>query len=348
MPHALLLPFRLKATSQAQERFDQVRARWSEVDLCEVEDELDHPVARKAREERIARRQSDADPSRIVVENAEGGFRVSIAPPEEAAAGIKAMQEAEQLSNAAIGLGNWVRRSREQGQVARDFSIEAAIEQAKTLELALTETDNPHISLARLMGGAGIIGTAAIAAHYGSLEILTTYSDWIKPRLLDAAAIGQEREDVFEGAVLFDDVQVLAAWGLAGLASRGKSPAIDSAVATLAVHRIHAVSTAVIEGLNWSQRSNFVRSVHVAALDACVIDVGMWWKDEHERKAAGQRSKRLRAKAASRALQGPRVGCKLILPPAPDAKQWVWTGKWPLLVKRVLMPARQTLELGQG
>ena len=349
LSHALLLPFRLKATPQAQDAFDRVCARWCEADLCEFEEDLDNPEALTAREERIARRRSDADPSQIVVEKAEGGIRVSIAPPKESETAIKAMQEAEQLSSAAIGLSNWVQRSREQGLVAPAFSIEAAIERAKALELALAESDNPHAGVARLMGGAAVVGTAAVAARYGSSEVLAAHSQWIETRLLDAAAIGQEREDVFEEAILPYDMQVLAAWGLAGLANREKrSAAIDAAVATLAVHRIHAVSTAAIEGLDWSQRPDFVRSVHIAALDACVIDVGSWWKGDREREAAAKRSKRLRVRAAARALRGRRRWREPILPPAPDAMRWVWTGKWPWFVRRLLMPAKRALDWGKA
>src|SRR5208337_3655578 len=105
---------------------------------------------------------------------------------------------------------------------------------------------------------------------------------------------------------------------------------------------------AAVEDLDWSERPDFVRSIHIAALDACVIDVGWWWKGDRERKAAAKRSKRLRVRAGARALRGQGRWREPILPPAPDAMRWVWTGKRPWFVTRLLMPARRTLDWGKA
>jgi hypothetical protein len=349
LSHSLLLPFRLLGSETSQRLFDQQRASWSVVDLVEFDGELDTSETRQAYEKRIARCMSDSDRSQLVFEKVENGIKVSIAAPKDVEPAIEAMLVAQQTLEEAARLLNWMRKTREQRQVAPELSIDEAISLANELTKTFEASNNSDFDLPRKLGGEGIVGTAAVVANYGSATVIGEHRGWIEHWLLSAAQLRRDDEAVIDSAILLNDMQVSAAWGLAALASRDlSSETIDSAVVTLAVQRLHAVSEAVLEGLIWTSRPAFARAVHIAALDSCVIEIGRWWLGDEQRRKAAHRTAQLRARAAKRALAASGNIAMPLLPPRPYSLQWIWTGKWPLPIKRLKLQAARVLDWGKA
>lgn len=343
MSHALLLPFRLKASASAQAAFDALREKWSEADLAEYDHHLGDSDAQATRIGRVQRCHSDSDPKQIVFEEVDRGLQVSIAPPKEAALEIAALIAANALAEEAARLWNWVHRTREVREVSDGCTIEGAIEHARQLITKIKEEhSNPNIDYAHRLCGSAVVGTAAITAQYGSPQLIAANRTWIDDWLLGPATM-QRDEEAYGGVPSPNDMQVFAAWGLAGLASRGLgSQAIDGIVAKLATHRLHAVSAGVLSGLHWKDRPEFVRAIHVAALDSCVVDFGWWWRGEKEAARARHRTAKSSARAARRALAG-RHSQVPRLPPPPDSWRWVWSKeRW--YPQRLLMPAKRMLD----
>jgi hypothetical protein len=177
--HALLLPFRLMASSEVRQRFDAARLAWTSNDLANFDDELDNQALVTARAAQIERYRSDGDPEQLVFEEVEQGVKVSISPPEEALREIEAMGTANRLLGEATALASWVRATREQRSLSQAIPIADAIERATQLAAALEDTGNSHLGLARRLGGAAIIGTAAVAARHLSEVELATHRAWI-------------------------------------------------------------------------------------------------------------------------------------------------------------------------
>ncbi|MEL7688876.1 hypothetical protein AAG596_15260 [Citromicrobium bathyomarinum] len=340
--HALLLPFRLMANSDSQKALETARQNWTHRDLADFEEELGDPTLIEERSRQIERYRSDADASRIAFEQAEEGIRVSITPPEEDLPTIEAHSQAATINGRAMALTNWVRKTREDGEVAPEFSIQEAILSARELANDL-ESENQHLGLARQIGGAAIVGTAAVAARYLDDQALANNRNWIVGWLLDAGEAG-DREDLFEEALLFDDFLELAAWGVGALISRQPHDAeIDAMAAKLAVHRVYAISAAILTSLDWSTRPDFVRRLHIAALDTCVFHVGWWWRSDKERENARRRNRTNRERLAKDLW---KIDLKRHpdLPPRPHGRRLVWTGKWPVPAEILEMPARRMLD----
>lgn len=345
--HALLLPFQLMASAEERQHFDTARLAWAADDLACFEDALDNQQLVAERSAQIERYRSNGDPGQLVFEEAEQGIKVSISPPEEALQEMEAMGTANRLLGEATALANWIRATRDQRSLSQAISIADAIERATKLAAALEDTGNSHMDLARRLGGAAIVGTAAVAARHLSEAELGTHRAWIQYWLLLGAS-GDEREDVDDHAILFDDFQVLAAWGLASLASRGPaSSTLDAQVTALALHRVQAIAQGVLEGLQWSSRPDFVRALHIAALDTCVVNIGWWWRGDRQRDKAKCQNAKGRRRAMRWALGSHPVRAPL-LPPAPDSWKWVWTGKWPRPLRRLNMPAERVLSWGRA
>jgi hypothetical protein len=351
--HSLLLPFRLKANAAAQDRFDERRAAWSASDLAEYEAELSEPALVAEHNERIARCLSDSDPKQIQVEAVEEGLQVSIAPPKEAEEKIEAMTLHHRLLEEASRLANWVTKSRETGEPDSRFSIEEAIGFAAALVAELQTSAPPdEFGLIRRMAGTAIVGTAAVAAKFGTPELRQRHRDWIEEWLLLGARMRRSPEDeqmTVDEAIIPHDAQVLGAWGLAALASRGVAAAeADETVFGLAVQRLHAVTEGVIDGLAWDVRPDFARAVHVAALDSCIIDVGHWWRGDDERRKAGDRTVRLRRRAVKRAIEGRASELVPLRPPPPFSMQWIRSGKHFWSVKRLKLRSKRVLDWGKA
>jgi hypothetical protein len=348
LSHTLLLPFRLKAGEIAQKQFDERRSGWAAADLAEFEAELEDQPLMAEHEERIARCLSDSDPKQIVFDQIDEGIQISIAPPAEAEAEIAALAARQQFMNRAARLANWVNSTREGREVSSELSLEEAISLASELVEEFPASDDTDFNFVRRMAGSGIVGTAAATSVHGSAELVESHLDWIEQWLRAGAALRRdavETQLTVDEAVLPYDAQVMAAWGLAALASRGLgSNDVDGLVLALTVQRLHAVTEASLDGLDWSVRPEFARNVYVAALDSCVFEAGRWWKGETERRRAAERTAKLRAKAVKRALRADQGARTPILPPAPYAVQWIWTGKWSRPLRRMMQLATRALD----
>lgn len=343
LAHALLLPFRLMASASAQAAFDAERGRWSEADLAEYDPDLAEADKRTAREERLQRCLSDSDRRQIAFKETEQGIEVSIAPPESAGPDITAIGAANALAEEASALLNWVHRTRELRSVSPEFTIEDAIAHAQQLLGKMkAEQSNPRLEFAWHLCGPAVVGTAASTAQFGGPQLIATHRAWLDEWLLGLAAMHRP-EGMEDAALLSDDLQVLAAWGLAGLASRDLgSPAIDRTVADLATNRIETVSAAILEGLHWQHRPDFVRSMHIAALDSCIVDIGWWWRGDKE-KARARRRTALHSERVAHEAVGNRRRSVPLLPPPPDARRLVWRkDRW--YPRWLLMPAKRMLD----
>jgi hypothetical protein len=348
LSHTLLLPFRLKAAEAAQASFDHRRSEWGPSDLAEYEDELGDAGLLAQHEQRIRRCLSDSDPKQIQFAEAEDGIEISIAPPADAAVEIEAWSLKQRYMQSASRLANWVNATREGKEIAEGLSIEEAIGLAKELIETPAPSDDPEFGFARRIAAAGIVGTAAAAAVQGDADLVASHSEWIEYWLRAGAALrreGIEAQWTVDEAVLPYDAQVMAAWGASALASRGLGATdLDGIVLALAVQRLHAVTEATLEGLTWEVRPDYVRSVIIAALDGCVIEVGRWWRGDKARLRAARRTAKLREAAIKRAF-GPQAGIETpMLPPLPYARQWIWTGKWSWPLRRMKMRASRVLD----
>ena len=343
--HSLLLPFRLLASPAARARFDDARASWTHADIADFTEELDEKGLVAERSEQIERYRSDGDPKQIVFEEAEQGIKVTIAPPKESEEDVAALNFANATFAEATKIANWVRATREQGSLAEGLTLKDAMARAAALSTALDAPDNPHLGLAQQIGGGAIMGVAAIAARYLDADDLATQREWIE-RWLRYGANVPDRDDLDDDSLLFDDFQVYAAWGIATLACRAPhDPSLDALAAKSATHHLVEVAQSTLKGLDWSARPGFARALHIAALDTCVADYGWWWRGPRAQAAAKRRRRRARARATWRALSArPSATDRApYLPPAPDSWRLIWTGKWPVPLRILKMPAKRML-----
>ncbi|HEX5257767.1 MAG TPA: hypothetical protein VFW35_03170 [Sphingomicrobium sp.] len=349
--HALLLPFRLKAGAEAQRAFDARRAEWSGADLAAFEEEMNNPELCAERDAQVVRYRSDSDPKQIEVERInESQLAVSIAPPEDALGQIEELTRNNRLLESASRLANWVNRCRDTRTVSDGFTIEEAISFATHLAEEFEANASRDIDFARRIGAAGVVGAAGVAAVLGDTETIERHRDWIEQWLVAGATMQRspmDNELTINEAILTNDAQALGSWGLAALASRGFAHAnADATVIGAAVQRLHGVTEAVIQGLAWTERPEFARAVHVAALDSCIIDIGYWWREGDERRKAAERTTKLRAQAARRAITAWEKTPQL--PPRPFSKKWVRpSGKFQL-PRRLTMPAKRVFDWGKG
>lgn len=351
LSHALLLPFRLMAGSDPQRVFDARRSQWEAQDVATYEDELDDAEQRAKLEARIERCRSDGDPTQIEIERGpeDGQVMISIAPPAAAAEEIAAIAAQQERSARASRLANWVNETRERKAPHEALSVSDAIALAKALIAEFAAAHDAHDDgFSARIAGAGIVGTAAVAAIWGTDALVQADRGWIEQWLREGARLRRadwETEITVDAAILPYDAQVLAGWGMAGMACRFPGdPDLDEMVLALTVQRLHAVTEAVLEGLDWAQRPDFARNVTVTALDSCVIDVGHWWWGEKERVRARKRTDRLRERAISRAFQTGAADRAPVRPPAPFEWRWIWSWRKLELPRRLKLKARTVLD----
>lgn len=351
LSHAMLLPFRLMAESDAQCRFEARRVQWHARDAAIYEDELDDAPTLAELDRRIERCRSDGDPSQIEMNRGpeDGQILVSIAPPAAAAEEIAAVSAQQQRLEHASRLANWVNATRERGRLDDALSIPDAIARAKAIVAEFeAEPDMSDDGLSGRIASAGIVGTAAVTAIYGIDELVRAERSWVEHWLRQGARLhraGWESAVTVDEAILPFDAQVLAAWGLAGMACRYPDlPHVDGIVVALAVQRLHAVTEAAIEGLRWDQRPEFARNVVVTALDSCVIDVGHWWWGDKEKRRAAARTERLRKSSIKRAGCAGAADRAPLFPPAPFERRWIWSWRKLALPRRLKLKSRTVLD----
>ena len=342
LSHSLLLPFRVLANVHAKEAFDVRRLSWTADDLADFDQQMTDAETVAEFVERIERCRSDGDPNQLSFEKGpdEDQIIVRIDPPEAAQAQIEALNESQALLNVASKLAVWVEKSRETGKLQDGLSILEAIPLAQQLEARLSDdVSDDGFGMIRKIGPAAVVGTAAILAKFADDTLLANHFDWIK-NLLTAGVYYRRDEDeaswLIDGSILSFDAQVMGAWGLAALACRNLGDAqIDTAVYELTVQRLHVVTQAVLQGLDWGKRPDFAKKIHILALNSCVIDVGQWWRGEKHQAKAAKRTERRRKQLVKLAQNGALDGTALELPPHPQRWEWRWTGKWPIPLQRL-------------
>lgn len=350
LSHSLLLPFRILASESAQAAFDARRANWTAADLADFDQQLTDKETVAEFGERIARCRSDGDPSQLSFEKGpDDQVMVRIEPPESALPEIEALNESQALLNTASKLAVWVEKSRETGKLHDGLTIAEAIPLAKQLEAKLS--DNPSedgFGMIRKIGPAAIVGIAAILAKFADDALLAIHIEWVKSLLMTGACFRKDEEEaswLIDQSILSFDAQVMAAWGLAALACRNAGDVqIDTAVYSMTVQRLHAVVQASLQGLDWEKRPDFVQTVHILALNSCVIDVGHWWRGENHKLKAAKRTVERRRQLVKLAQKTALNGGSLELPPHPLRWEWRWTGKWRKPLQRLKLRAPVVLD----
>lgn len=342
LSHSLLLPFRVLANAHAKEAFDVRRRSWTADDLADFDQQLIEMETVAEFSERIERCRSDGDPNQLSFEKGpdEDQIMVRIEPPAASLPEIEALNESQALLNAASKLAVWAEKSREAGKLQDGLSILEAIPLAKQLEARLSDNvSDDGFGMIRKIGPAAVIGTAAILAKFADNTLLAAHVDWTRSLLMAGAYFRREEDDaswLIDQSILSFDAQVLGAWGLAALACRNAGDAqIDTAVYELTVQRLQAVTQASLQGLDWENRPDFVQTVHIMALNSCVIDVGHWWRGEKHKVKAAKRTARRRGQLVNLAQKGVLDAKALELPPHPLRWEWRWTGKWPKPLQRL-------------
>ena len=353
LSHSLLMPFRVMAGQLPLENFDRHREMWSSDDLASYEDEIGNPGCITSNDESIQRFLSASNPDQIVFEQGPDAnqVQVRIAPTTDAIAEVEAVENGRRHLEEASRLANWVNKSRDQGSVATSLTIEQAISLANEVAGFPDDPSNEDFSFVAQMRSSGIVGAAAVAARFGTDDLVQEHREWIEGWLLVGARLHRHPNEaamIVDEAILTYDPQVYGAWGLAALACRAPhSSAIDETVFALAVQRLHAVTEAVIDGLDWERRPQFARATHMAALDNCVVNVGHWWRGDRQKRAAAAKTTKMRMQVIKRALRDDDQPRMPLLPPTPYKMQWIWTGKWPKPASRLKLRAKAMLDWGR-
>ncbi|MCA1440804.1 hypothetical protein I6F07_11400 [Ensifer sp. IC4062] len=257
--HALMLPFRLKASEAAQAEFDALRSAWSLENLAEDERKLSDRSWIAANEERLERIRSDSDRNQVeVTYNAtEQRLKARITPPAEQIEIIEAAEEARRRMGQVNRLAMWVVHSREKGGIEEGLTLEEAIELADQITSAPPDdADDSGFGFAGKLTAFALVGVAAIVAARANPALLDARLDWVRDRLVAGSEISRspaEESITVDQALLSFDAQDIGAWGLAAYASRRRDAAIERRVLELAVDRLHGVQKAVLSGLLWNE-----------------------------------------------------------------------------------------------
>ncbi|WP_144423474.1 hypothetical protein [Sphingopyxis sp. 113P3] len=339
MSHALMLAFRLKAEDDAQEAFDTMRSDWTLESLADDERQAADPSWVSVNEQRFARIFSDSDRNQVELScnEAERRIEAHINPPAEQVEVIEAAEESRRQMGQINRLAMWAVRSREQGSIDEDLTLAEAIELADHLIAEPLTDDEDSFGLAQQMTRFAVVGAAAIVAARADEVFLDSKLDWVRERLIAGGEnwrSPQEEALTVDQALLSFDSQEIGAWGIAAYACRRREAVIERRVVELAVDRLHGIQKAVIDGLLWDENADLARRVTFAALDVCVIDIGHFWFDGSQEKAA-KRMARKRKAIVERALKSCPEDRIPELPPTPYQLQWVRGRKWYLPPRRI-------------
>ncbi len=346
--HQLLLPFHLLADQEAQALLQERRVRWQLDDLADYDDELGNDVWRAEHEATLARFQSDADPSSMKIEEGPepNQIAVRIEPPEDSAAEAEAVNREQSRAGALSSLAVWAHRSLEEGAVGSAHTLTTALESLVALE---RPDDAESADMPGRFSRAAAAGVAAVIARFGAAAMIEEHADWLRQCLWAAVTRERTQEEamfLIPETVLTFDPQMLAAGGLAALASRGLMPEFEQPVAELVTSELHAVEVSTLRGLDWANRPNFAWRCAVAALDMCVIDSTAEWLSPRER-ARGQRAYMRRRQAAVAYATGRGKSRLPLLPPRPYRDRWRRSGRlWPP-IERVRLRALRGLHWGR-
>ncbi|WP_156941668.1 hypothetical protein [Mesorhizobium sp. WSM2561] len=352
MSHTLMLPFRLKAGETVQAEFDALRGTWSLEDLAEDERQPADSSWVAANGERFARILSDSDQNQVEISYNEAKQRIEahINPPAEQLKIIEAAEENRCRMGQVNRLAMWAVHSREKGGIEEGLTLEEAIELADQVMAEPPEdADDGGFGLARKMTSFAIVGAAAIVVARADMAFLDARLEWARERLeagcQNRRSPAEEHFTVDEALLSFDP-QDIGAWGLAAYACRQGNDAIERRVLELAVDRLHGLQKAVLDGLLWDANPDFARRVTFAALDVCVIDIGHFWFEGSQEKAARRMATR-RLKIIKRAAKPCPTSRVPDLPPAPYRSQWVRGRKWYHPPRRIRLISPVVLDWGR-
>ncbi len=327
----LLLPFHLMADQEAQAFLQERRVRWALDDLADFEHELESEIWRAETQGTLERYLSDADPKSVRVDETHEADKivVRLEPPKDVAAALETQTVEHARANSLSELAVWAERSAEAGEVDDAFELQEAVDRLNEL---VSEEDALRTDFSGRMIQAASAGVASVLATLGPSDMIRVDTDWVRDRLLNAIHRARPNEETMllvpESLMSFDP-QTIAASGIAALASRGFATDLDTIVAELATHQLHAVEAATLKGLDWERRPDFSWRCVVAALDTCVFNSSYEW-DSPRRKKRAQRSNIRRHKKAVRFVIGSRQLRGPVLPPKPFHTRLIRTRKaWP-------------------
>jgi hypothetical protein len=225
----LLLRFHLQASKGAKSLLEAARQGWTIADLATYEDELQDEEHIGQLEQRLFRIRSDADPASVNMERdpTGQGIQVWIEPPAEQIEQIAQAQEEYQELGRVMSLINWVIRAEQAKAVDGSFTLPQAIELAKRIQESPPPKDAAEFISFRLqMSGSAIVGTAWVAAQFGSDVLLDEKGEWIARTIVAGcrALDSVERDaSLVDGAVLATHPLLYGAKGAAALIARGRA-----------------------------------------------------------------------------------------------------------------------------
>lgn len=344
----LLLPFHLMADQEAQAFLQERRIRWTPDDFADFDHELDNEAWCEETRETLARYLSDADPKSVNFEEIDDFDKivVRLEPPEENAAEVEAQSLEQTRVNSLMGLATWAERSLESGRIENTFELQAAIDRLNELEI---DGDMIRTDFSGRMIQAASAGVAAVLARLGPSDLIRRHLDWARERLFGALNRERPPEEMQfltpESSMSFDP-QTIAAGGVAAIVSRGFLTNIDTTVAELATHQLHAVGAATLRSFDWEQRPEFAWRCLVAALDTCVFDTGYHWEADRRKRRAKKISIK-RHKIAVKFATGRGRDRGPVLPPKPYRTRWVRSKKIYPPVVRVKVRAQRHFHWGK-
>ena len=140
------------------------------------------------------------------------------------------------------------------------------------------------------MAGAAIVGTAWVAARFGSDALLDEEGEWItKTTVAGCRTLESAERDrmLVDDAVLSMHPLLYGARGAAALIARGRAgPAVLAFARFVAAGRLTDPSAALLTGLDWKRYTREAWDFAAIALDRCVHRFPRQWRPNWEREVA--------------------------------------------------------------
>ena len=308
----LLLRFHLQASEGAKALLEAARQGWTISDLATYEDELQNEERVGQLEHRLIRIRSDADPASVTMERDPmgAGLQVWLEPPAEQVEQVLQAQEEYQEFARVMSLMNWVCGTEQANAVDGAITLAQAMELAKRLQ----ESPQPKemtepISFRLQMAGAAIVGTAWVAARFGSDAFLDEEGEWIAKTIVAGCRTLSSTEcdgSLVDDAVLAIHPLLYGARGAAALIARGRAGAdVLASARFIASGRLTEPSAALLAGLDWKAQTRESWDLAVIAFDRCVHRIPRSWRPNPKREVA--RAQRANMRLQKRSLRGWRL-----------------------------------------
>ena len=229
LSHDLMLRFHLQASEGAKTFLEAARQGWSIADLATHDDELEDAERIRQLEERLIRIRSDADAASVSIEGLPEGNRLKvwIEPPSAQVEQVERAQNEHREFGRVMTLMDWVIRTEQAGAADGSMAVAQAVDHAKVLQdLPEPEGDAEAVLFRRRMAGAAIVGTAWIAARFGSELLLDQEGKWIADAVLAGCQTLRSAEPdgwLVDDAVLSMHPLLFGARGAAALIARRRA-----------------------------------------------------------------------------------------------------------------------------